>query len=66
MVKQYIFKDANVDFFSYENDGLHIHLLDAKLPKLLYPVGDEMRRRESDFYKPKGKKFKLPHQLFFC
>ena len=29
-------------------------------PRLVYPVGDEIEARHSDFYQPIGKKLRLP------
>jgi len=51
----------NIAFYSYEDDGLHIYEKDQKVdPRLVYPVGDEIEARHSDFYQPIGKKLRLP------
>jgi len=49
----------NIHHYTYDNDGLHVHHnTDTVGPKLLYPLGDEMEKPESFFYKPIGKKMR--------
>ena len=39
---------------------MHVHYIDTvDHPKLLYPVGDEMKKRERFFFKPIGGKLRL-------
>ena len=39
---------------------MHVHNIDTvDHPKLLYPVGDEMKKRERFFLKPIGEKLRL-------
>ena len=40
---------------------MHVHKLDPKQePNLIYPLGDEMKKRERFFLKPIGGKLGLP------
>ena len=49
----------NIASYSYENDGLHL-LEHGNRSRLVTPLGNELKKWESDFRKPCGGKLKLP------
>ena len=57
---KHIVQGDNIAFYRYEVDGLHIYEKEKKDPRLVYPVGEEIKARHSDFYQPIGEKLRLP------
>ena len=56
----WIIQGNNIVKYIYDNDGLHIHEKDQDCPRLVDPVGNELKKKwESEFYKPSGKRLKL-------
>lgn len=49
----------NIASYSYENAGLYIHERGQDGPRLVDPVGAELKKWQSDFLKPIGGKLKL-------
>ena len=53
----WIIQGDNIVKYIYDNDGLHVYEKDQDRPRRrVNPVGIELKKWESDFYKPRGRK----------